>query len=111
MWLINKCSPEISLLKKDLSCVPVWVKLHDVALVAYTSDGLSLIASNIGTPMRLHSYTNNNMYLESLGRSSYAIALIEINASNEFHDNLVLVIPKLNGSGYNYSHRIRMGTP
>lgn len=31
----------MSLLKEELSCVPVWVKFHDVHLVAYTSDGLS----------------------------------------------------------------------
>ncbi|GKB02342.1 hypothetical protein Tco_0830431 [Tanacetum coccineum] len=35
------------LLKEDLSCVPVWVKFHDVPLVAYTSDGSSLIATKI----------------------------------------------------------------
>jgi hypothetical protein len=35
-----------------------------------------------------------------MGRNSYARALIEINASNEFKDNLVLVVPNLEGSGY-----------
>lgn len=33
----------MSLLKEELSCVQVSVKFHDVHL-AYTSDGLSLIA-------------------------------------------------------------------
>ncbi|GKF19243.1 primary amine oxidase-like protein, partial [Tanacetum coccineum] len=44
---LNKWSPSVSLLKEDLSRVPVWVKFHDVPLVAYTSDGLSLIAMKI----------------------------------------------------------------
>ncbi|GJU38837.1 hypothetical protein Tco_1191794 [Tanacetum coccineum] len=39
----------------------VWVKFHDVLLVAYTSDGLSLIASN---PNDADSFTNS-MCLES----------------------------------------------
>ncbi|GKA45261.1 hypothetical protein Tco_0738057 [Tanacetum coccineum] len=57
----------------------VWVKFHDVLLVAYTSDGLSTIAMKISTPMMLESYTNS-MCLESWGRSSYARILIEIDA-------------------------------
>ena len=46
---LNKWSPETNLLKEGLSCVPAWVKFHDVPVVAYTSDGLSLIAYKIGT--------------------------------------------------------------
>ncbi|GJV50422.1 nucleic acid-binding, OB-fold protein [Tanacetum coccineum] len=44
---LNKWSPSVSLLKEELSCVPVWVKFHDVLLVTYTSDGLSLITMKI----------------------------------------------------------------
>lgn len=47
----------------------------------------------------LDSYTNT-MCLESWECSSYARALIEINASNKFRDNLVLAVPKLVGEGY-----------
>lgn len=63
---LYKWSPSISLLKEDLSCVPVWVKFHDVPLVAYNTDDLILIASKIGIPMILDSYTNT-MCLESYG--------------------------------------------
>ncbi|GJY99958.1 hypothetical protein Tco_0517388 [Tanacetum coccineum] len=34
---------------KELLCVPVWVKFNDVPLVAYSSDGLRLIGTKIGT--------------------------------------------------------------
>ncbi|GJX11612.1 zinc knuckle CX2CX4HX4C containing protein [Tanacetum coccineum] len=44
---LNKWSPFVSLLKEELSRVLVWVKFHDVPLVVYTSDGLSLIAKKI----------------------------------------------------------------
>ncbi|GKG16404.1 hypothetical protein Tco_0358727, partial [Tanacetum coccineum] len=40
------------------------------------------------------------MCLESWGRSSYARVLIEINACNDFSDNLVMVVPNLEGTGY-----------
>ncbi|GJX25263.1 hypothetical protein Tco_0783975 [Tanacetum coccineum] len=63
---LNKWSPSVSILKKELSRVLVWVKFHDVLL----------------------------------GRSSYARILIEIDASNGFSDNLVMVVPNLEGPGY-----------
>ncbi|GKD50136.1 hypothetical protein Tco_1279112, partial [Tanacetum coccineum] len=47
------CNFGESLLKEDLSRVPLWRKFHDVPLVAYTSNGLSLIATKIGTPMMI----------------------------------------------------------
>ncbi|GJT07354.1 ribonuclease H-like domain-containing protein [Tanacetum coccineum] len=60
----NKWSPFMSLLKEELSNVPVWVKFHDVLLVAYKSDGLSFMAMKTGTPLMLDSYMNS-MCLES----------------------------------------------
>ncbi|GJW51544.1 hypothetical protein Tco_0092895 [Tanacetum coccineum] len=74
----------------------LWVKFHDVPLVAYTSDGLSLIATKIGILMMLDSFTNS-MCLESWGRSSYARILIEIDACNGFSNNLFMVVPNLEG--------------
>ncbi|GJS00776.1 zinc knuckle CX2CX4HX4C containing protein [Tanacetum coccineum] len=74
LWMIrgiliflNKWSPSLSLLKEELSRVSVWVKFHDVPLVAYTSNGLSLTAMKIDTPMI---------------------------------DNLVMVVPNLESTGY-----------
>ncbi|GJU74834.1 zinc knuckle CX2CX4HX4C containing protein [Tanacetum coccineum] len=98
-FFLNKRPPSASLLKEDLSRVLVWVKCHDVSLVAYTSYGLSLIAMKTGNQMMLDLYTNF-MCLESFGRSSYARFLIEINACNNFNDNLVMVVPNLEGTGY-----------
>nr|GEU59277.1 hypothetical protein [Tanacetum cinerariifolium] len=72
---LNKWSPSVSLLKEELSRVSVWLKFHDVPFVAYTSDGLSLDASEIGTPMMLDAFTNTI-------------------------DNLVMAIPNLEGPGY-----------
>ena len=66
--ILNKWSRETSLLKVDLSYVLVWVKFHDVPIVAYSSDGLNSIAYKIGNPMLLDSYTNE-MCLESWGVS------------------------------------------
>ncbi|GJV95270.1 hypothetical protein Tco_1546847 [Tanacetum coccineum] len=101
LWMIrgvpiflNKWSPSVSLLKEELSRVPVWVNFHDVLMVVYTMDGLSLIASKIGTPVMLDSYTNT-MCLESWGKRSYARILIEIDACNDFYDLMVMDVPNV----------------
>nr|GEW29070.1 hypothetical protein [Tanacetum cinerariifolium] len=97
--VLNKWPPSVSLLKEELSHVPVWVKFHDVPLVAYTSDGLSLMATEIGTLMMFDSYPNP-MFLDPWGRSSYARIFIEIDACNDFSDHLVMVVSNLEGNGY-----------
>ncbi|GJY66040.1 zinc knuckle CX2CX4HX4C containing protein [Tanacetum coccineum] len=98
-YIFNKWSPFVSLLKEELSCILVWVKFHDVLMVAYTSDGLSLITLKIGTPMMLDSYTNS-MCLESWGRSSYARILFKIDAYNDFYDIMVMAVPNFEGPRY-----------
>ncbi|GJV86706.1 hypothetical protein Tco_1530644 [Tanacetum coccineum] len=74
-------------------------RFHDVSLVAYTLDSLSLIAMKISILMMLDSYTNF-MCFESWGWSSYARVLIKVNACNDFIDNLVMVVPYIKGNGY-----------
>jgi len=55
--ILNVWSPSTNLQKEDIKSVAVWVKLHDVPLVAYTDVGLSLLVSQIGTPKMLDSVT------------------------------------------------------
>ncbi|GJT44181.1 zinc knuckle CX2CX4HX4C containing protein [Tanacetum coccineum] len=64
---LNKWSPSVSLLKKELSHVPVWVKFHNVLLVAYTSDGLSMMATKIVMPvlnLEGSGYTKETIHIE-----------------------------------------------
>ncbi|XP_021994891.1 uncharacterized protein LOC110891496 [Helianthus annuus] len=105
-WLIRKIplflnvwSPKVSLKKDGIKSVPVWVKLHNVPITVYTGDGLSLLASKLGVPKRLDSYTAD-MCAENWGRSSYARAMIEVSADKELKDHVVLAIPKMDEEGY-----------
>ena len=74
--ILKPWTMDTNLLKEDLTRVPVWVKLHDVPMAVFSEDGLSLIATKIGTPIMLDSFTTT-MCLESWGRCSFARALIE----------------------------------
>ncbi|XP_022024382.1 uncharacterized protein LOC110924695 [Helianthus annuus] len=105
-WLIRKVplflnvwTPSVSLRKEGIKTVPVWVKLHNVPIAVYTDDGLSLLASKLGSPKRLDGYTAD-MCLDNWGRSSFARALIELNADSEIKEYVTVAIPKLDEDGY-----------
>ncbi|XP_021996381.1 uncharacterized protein LOC110893589 [Helianthus annuus] len=105
-WLIRKIplflnirGPSVSLKKEGIKSVPVWIRLHNVPLAVYTDDGLSLLASKVGIPKRLDSYTAD-MCIENWGRTSYARAMVEINADKELKTHVVVAIPKMDEEGF-----------
>ncbi|GJW32487.1 hypothetical protein Tco_0052519 [Tanacetum coccineum] len=61
-------------------------------MVAFTSNGLSMIPTKLGNPNMLDSYTSY-ICMESWGRGSFAYALIELYATCGLKDMLVVVIP------------------
>ncbi|GKD66182.1 hypothetical protein Tco_1308290 [Tanacetum coccineum] len=67
--------------------------------VAYPVDGLSVIATKLGTPLMLYSYTSD-MCIQSWGRSSYARAMIEVWADVELKDTIMVAMPKLTRDGF-----------
>ncbi|GJX32428.1 nucleotide-diphospho-sugar transferase [Tanacetum coccineum] len=52
---------------RRVSTVPVWVKLYGVPVTTFSEDGLSAIATKLGTPLMLDSYTSD-MCMQSQGR-------------------------------------------
>ncbi|GKC38032.1 nucleotide-binding alpha-beta plait domain-containing protein [Tanacetum coccineum] len=80
--ILNKWTPSLPLRKDEVTKVHVWVKLHKVPLVAYSEDGLSLIATQIGKPLMLDAFTST-MCVEAWGRISFARALVEISSDSD----------------------------
>ncbi|XP_071718721.1 uncharacterized protein [Rutidosis leptorrhynchoides] len=95
--ILNKWSTEIFLTKEDITRVPVWVKLYDVPLAGLMEEGLSRIASKVGRPMMLDSYTST-MCMESWGRPNYARAMIELSADKDMRESLTIATPCADGS-------------
>ncbi|GKC14268.1 retrotransposon protein, putative, ty1-copia subclass [Tanacetum coccineum] len=104
--ILKKWNPDVNLLKEDVENVPVWVKLHGVPVTAFSEDGLSVIATKLGTPIMLDSYTTD-MCLQSWGMSSYGRVMIELRADVELKDNIVVAMPKNNGKGF-YTCNVRV---
>nr|GEV43868.1 hypothetical protein [Tanacetum cinerariifolium] len=76
LFILKKWDPDVNILKEDVVNIPVWVKLHGVPVTAFSGDGLSAIATRLGTPLMFDSYTSD-MCIQSCGRSSCARTLIE----------------------------------
>ncbi|GJY04964.1 hypothetical protein Tco_0370904 [Tanacetum coccineum] len=49
---------DANIIKDDVCNIPVWVKFHVVPIAAFTEDGLSAIATKLGSPLMLYYYTN-----------------------------------------------------
>ncbi|XP_022002776.1 uncharacterized protein LOC110900170 [Helianthus annuus] len=96
---LNIWSPTTKLEKKEVKKVQIWVKIHDVPIAAYTEDGLSMLATTIGEPKLLDSYTTS-MCMDMWGRSSYARALIEVSAEKNLREEITMAIPVLEGDGF-----------
>ncbi|GJV69538.1 cysteine-rich receptor-like protein kinase [Tanacetum coccineum] len=97
--ILTKWSSQLSLKKGEITCVPVWVNLHGVPVLAYSGDGLSLIATQIGKPLLLDAFTSS-MCKESWGRISFARALIEVSSESELKTEVTMAIPNEKGDGY-----------
>ncbi|GJR73600.1 hypothetical protein Tco_0085965 [Tanacetum coccineum] len=97
--ILNVWTPNSKLKKDDITSIPIWVKMHNVPIVAYSEIGLILITSTIGKPIMLDKYTSN-MCINSWGRNSYAKALIEVSAKTALLNSNVVAIPLPNGMGH-----------
>nr|GEX84449.1 retrovirus-related Pol polyprotein from transposon TNT 1-94 [Tanacetum cinerariifolium] len=82
LLILNKWAPNISLKPDVVTKVPVWVKLYNVPVVAYSEDGLSLIATKVRKPIMLDAFTSS-MCVNLWGQISFSHALIEVHVNSE----------------------------
>nr|GEV83957.1 retrovirus-related Pol polyprotein from transposon TNT 1-94 [Tanacetum cinerariifolium] len=97
--MLSKWSPSVSLKKGEVTKVLVWVKMYNVPVLAYSEDGLSLLATQIGKPVMLDTFTSS-MCVESWGRISFAQALIEIDAAVGLKKEVSMSILAEEGDGH-----------
>ncbi|GJR94438.1 hypothetical protein Tco_0266612 [Tanacetum coccineum] len=70
--------------------------MHNVPILAYSEDGLSLIATQIGKPIMLDAFTSS-MCAESWGRIGFALALIEVSLECDLNKEVIMAIPHEEG--------------
>ncbi|GKF25379.1 reverse transcriptase domain-containing protein, partial [Tanacetum coccineum] len=97
--ILTKWSSGLSLKKGEVTSVLVWIKLHGVPILAYSEDGLSLIATQIGKPLLLDAFTSS-MCVKSWSQINFARSLIEVSSKSELKSKVTMVIPNEDGDGY-----------
>ncbi|KAJ9536659.1 LOW QUALITY PROTEIN: hypothetical protein OSB04_un000132 [Centaurea solstitialis] len=85
-----------SLTKPVHNTCPLWVKLHNVPLVAFNKEGISRIASALGVPKQMDACTAS-MCDKAWGRPGFAKVLIEVWAVGDLKREIELVIPNPSG--------------
>ncbi|GKB91941.1 reverse transcriptase domain-containing protein [Tanacetum coccineum] len=98
-FILKVWMPNTLLKKEKVSNVPLWVKMHNVPIVAYSKVGLDLISAKVGRLTRLDAHTNF-ICLNSWGRSDYARALMEVSTDKPLVDSVDIDIPREDGKGY-----------
>ncbi|GKG27955.1 RNA-directed DNA polymerase, eukaryota, reverse transcriptase zinc-binding domain protein, partial [Tanacetum coccineum] len=89
-WIVNgkplivqKWDPE-TVIEKETPCkIPVWIRLYNVPLEAWSIKGISTISSRLGRPIMMDQKTSD-MCKEGSGRLGYARVLIEVDAEKEY---------------------------
>ncbi|GJT29450.1 RNA-directed DNA polymerase, eukaryota, reverse transcriptase zinc-binding domain protein [Tanacetum coccineum] len=86
IWIVNnkpmvvqKWDIDVDINKVEPDVLPIWVKLVNLPLEAWTTKGLSAIASRLGKPVIMDSVTTQ-MCNQGIGRLGYARVLIEVEA-------------------------------
>ncbi|GJV02633.1 RNA-directed DNA polymerase, eukaryota, reverse transcriptase zinc-binding domain protein [Tanacetum coccineum] len=93
-WLVNgkplivqKWDPEVVIVKESPCKIPIWIRLYNVPLEAWSIKGLSAISSRLGRPLMMDQMTSD-MCKEGSGRLGYARVLVEIDASKSYLDKI-----------------------
>nr|GEV31126.1 hypothetical protein [Tanacetum cinerariifolium] len=73
-WELTKWDSSVSLDKAEPSALPLWVKLKNLPLEAWSSKGISVVASRLGTPIIMDQTTTNMCNLGN-GRPGFARVL------------------------------------
>ncbi|GJY24381.1 RNA-directed DNA polymerase, eukaryota, reverse transcriptase zinc-binding domain protein [Tanacetum coccineum] len=93
-WMVNnkplmvqKWDPSIIMDKTEPVKLPCWIKLYNVPLEAWTTKGISVIASSLGNPLIMDK-TTTKLCKEGTGNFGYARVLVEISADKEFKEKI-----------------------
>ncbi|PWA82932.1 reverse transcriptase domain, Reverse transcriptase zinc-binding domain protein [Artemisia annua] len=97
IWLVNnrplvvqKWNPSINIVNTEPEVLPIWVKLYNVPLEAWTVKGVSAITSSLGKPIMMDRTTARMCHMGT-GNIGYARVLVEIKAEKELKDKIEIV--------------------
>ncbi|GKB27643.1 RNA-directed DNA polymerase, eukaryota, reverse transcriptase zinc-binding domain protein [Tanacetum coccineum] len=84
-WDVNMCVD-----KTEPDVLPLWVKMCNISLEAWTVNGISALASRIGKPLIMDAVTTSICKL-GVGRLGFARVLVEVQAKKGLPDKIDVV--------------------
>ncbi|GJT18474.1 RNA-directed DNA polymerase, eukaryota, reverse transcriptase zinc-binding domain protein [Tanacetum coccineum] len=69
--IVRKWHPDLYLKRAEPTCVPLWVKLPNLPIEAWTTKGISAIASRPGKPVIMDAVTTKSCY-DGTGKVGFA---------------------------------------
>ncbi|XP_024965720.1 uncharacterized protein LOC112505911 [Cynara cardunculus var. scolymus] len=93
---VYRWDPSKGLRKSEHTSCPLWVKLHNIPLVAFNKEGVSRIASALGISKQMDSCTTS-MCDKAWGCPGFAKLLVEVWAVGDLKRHIEVLIPNLNG--------------
>ncbi|GJU66522.1 zinc knuckle CX2CX4HX4C containing protein [Tanacetum coccineum] len=97
--MLNIWCANTKMKKVDYTRIPVWTKIHNVSVVAFSEVRLSLITTQLGRPLMLDACTSD-MCLNLWGPKTYVRVLIELSTDKAIMDSVTVAIPFPNGTGH-----------
>ncbi|GJU81561.1 RNA-directed DNA polymerase, eukaryota, reverse transcriptase zinc-binding domain protein [Tanacetum coccineum] len=82
---VQKWDPDIGMKKTEPSSLPIWIKMVNIPMEAWSMEGISALASSIGKAMIMDEMTAS-MCHNGVGRTDYARVLVEIDAKVELKE-------------------------
>ncbi|GJU59230.1 RNA-directed DNA polymerase, eukaryota, reverse transcriptase zinc-binding domain protein [Tanacetum coccineum] len=85
--IVQKWDSEITIVKEAPCKIPLWIRIFNVLLEAWSVKEISTIASRLGRPIKMDKMTAD-MCMEGSGRLGYVRVLVEVDARKEYVDKV-----------------------
>ncbi|GJS86975.1 RNA-directed DNA polymerase, eukaryota, reverse transcriptase zinc-binding domain protein, partial [Tanacetum coccineum] len=99
--IVDKLDIHVCLDKRELANLPIWVRLCNVPLESWTTNGISALASRIGNPLVMDNVTAE-MCTVRFGRVRFARVLVEVSAKKSLPNEIEIGMCKKNKPAENH---------
>ncbi|GKE13970.1 zinc knuckle CX2CX4HX4C containing protein [Tanacetum coccineum] len=96
-WMVNnkpffvqKWDIHVCLDKREPSHIPIWVRLCNIPLEAWTTSGISALASRLGKPLVMDALIAE-ICKKGVGKVKYARVLVEVSATKDVPNEIEVV--------------------
>ncbi|GJS11308.1 RNA-directed DNA polymerase, eukaryota, reverse transcriptase zinc-binding domain protein [Tanacetum coccineum] len=88
LWIMVMWDPSLGINKVELTKIPVWVKLLEVPIEAWSTEEISAISSSVRRPLVMDNMTAY-VCKNGTGRTEFARVLMEMEASKGFKEEVL----------------------